>query len=150
MEKYIKIIQKPKKEKKEKISLFLVGNKVKKLEHERWTFPTKQFLDLDKSIYSRFNLVKGKEPKPIFQGLKFYFNGRGEDELSNHHLSKLSALHSAQTERFLTSKVTHVITKTVNKEMKPNYKYVTPEWVIESIRNQKLLQIDQFIPEIIM
>lgn len=144
-----KFIEKKFTKKKEEKSFFLVGSKVKKPEQTRWHFSTTQYLDLDKSIYSKFNLVKGKEVKPIFKGLKFYFNGRGEDEISNYHLSKISALHSAQIERFLTSNVTHIITKIVIKEMKPRFKYVTPEWVIESIKNQKLLEIDQFVPEIL-
>jgi hypothetical protein len=101
-------------------------------------------LDVDADFYHKFPIIKDKTPQPIFKNFVLYFNGRGDDEYSFIHLAKLAILHGATIDRFINSKVTHVICINYIKE-REKIKYVHPSWIMDCMEKQTTLKEDTYI-----
>jgi hypothetical protein len=108
-----------------------------------------------KKIQDKMNIYKPyfnnlhQIDKKLFKNCCFMFNGvYGENFLySEYHLTKLSVEFGAiVTKRFSTKSITHMICKNLPTLYKTNnsIKYVKPEWIIDSIKEGKLLNFEKY------
>ncbi|KAF9696811.1 hypothetical protein EKO04_005647 [Ascochyta lentis] len=135
----------------------------KKSVSEKDILPAQPKLDVEQDT-----LEAPLEPqeRPIFQGLCFYVNGSTAPLISDHKLKHLLAAHGARHSIALGRRtVTHVILGTVNanggaggglaatkiqKEITRTggkaVKYITVDWVLESIKTGRRLPESRFAP----
>ncbi|KAJ4321182.1 hypothetical protein N0V94_003022 [Neodidymelliopsis sp. IMI 364377] len=126
-----------------------------------------QRLDIEPNLHgSVLESTSKPREKKLFEGLCFYVNGSTAPLVSDHKLKHLLATHGAQQSIALGRRtVTHVILGSINanggaggglaatkiqKEVSriggKGIKYVTVEWVLESIKESRRLPESRFAP----